>query len=134
MPVQRRELLRAGARAALLGAFGGLVACGRPLASDEAPVVEGAPDLGGRAPVQAVEPARWAYGLLTYALLVDVMYRSLARHEAAWDLMALVIVGGAVCTVYQARHKILGHGWVMKAALAACVAGVLAAVLAVTLA
>jgi secreted PhoX family phosphatase len=64
MPVQRRELLRAGARAALLGAFGGLVACGRPLASDEAPVAEGAPDLGGRAPVQAVEPARWAYGLL----------------------------------------------------------------------
>jgi hypothetical protein len=82
----------------------------------------------------AVENAsyRWAYLLLTYALLVDVMYRSLVRHEAAWDLMALVIVGGAVCTAYQARQKILGHGWVMKAALAACVAGVLAAVLAMT--
>jgi hypothetical protein len=83
----------------------------------------------------AVENAsyRWAYGLLSYALLVDVMYRSLARGEAAWDLMALVVVGGAVCTVYQARQKTLAHGWVMKAVLGACVAGVLAAVLAMIL-
>src|SRR5450755_3516842 len=83
----------------------------------------------------AVENAsyRWAYLLLTYALLVDVMYRSLVRHEATWDLMALVIVGGAVCTVFQARQKILAHGWVMKAVLVACIAGVIAAVLAATL-
>jgi hypothetical protein len=83
----------------------------------------------------AVENAsyRWAYHLLTYALLVDVMYRSLIRHEATWDLLALVVVGGAVCTVYQARWKILAHGWVMKAVLVACIAGVIAAVLAMTL-
>jgi hypothetical protein len=83
----------------------------------------------------AVENAsyRWAYLLLTYALLVDVMYRSLIRHEATWDLLALVVVGGAVCSVYQARQKILAHGWVMKAVLVACIAGVIAAVLAMTL-
>jgi hypothetical protein len=83
----------------------------------------------------AVENAsyRWAYALLVYALLVDVMYRSLARQEAAWDLMALVIVGGVVCTVYQARQKILSHGWVMKAVLGACIAAVIAAVLAMAL-
>jgi hypothetical protein len=83
----------------------------------------------------AVENAsyRWAYVLLTYALLVDVMYRSLVRHEAAWDLMALVILGGAVCTVYQSRQRILAHGWVMKAVLVACIAGVIAAILAMTL-
>lgn len=83
----------------------------------------------------AVENAsyRWAYMLLTYALLVDVMYRSLARHEAAWDLMALVIVGGAVCTVYQARQKILGHGWVMKAVLGAVIAAVIAVIAAVAM-
>lgn len=80
----------------------------------------------------AVENAsyRWAYSLLTYALLLDVMYRSLIRHEAAWDLMALVIVGGAACTVYQARQRTLTHGWVMKVVLVACVAGVIAAVVA----
>ena len=83
----------------------------------------------------AVENAsyRWAYLVLSYALLVDVIYRSLVRHEAAWDVMALVLVGGAVCTAYQARQKILGHGWVMKAVLAACVAGVLAAILVMAL-
>ena len=83
----------------------------------------------------AVENAsyRWAYGVLTFALLVDVMYRSLVRHEAAWDLMALVVVGGVVCTLYQARQKILAHGWVMKVVLVACVTGVLAAILAMTL-
>jgi hypothetical protein len=83
----------------------------------------------------AVENAsyRWAYLLLTYALLVDVMYRSFARHEAPWDLLALVIVGGAVCAVYQARQNILGRGWVMKAVLGACVAGVIAAVLVLAL-
>jgi hypothetical protein len=76
----------------------------------------------------AVENAgyRWAYGVLTYALLVDVMYRGLFRHEAAWDLMALVIVGGAICTVYQARQKTLGHGWVMKAVLVSVIAAVIA--------
>ncbi len=78
----------------------------------------------------AVENAsyRWVYGLLTYALLVDVMYRGLVRHEAAWDLMALVIVGGAIATVYQARQKILTRGWVMKVVLLACLAGIIGAI------
>jgi hypothetical protein len=83
----------------------------------------------------AVENAsyRWAYSLVAYALLVDVMYRSLIRHEAAWDLMGLVIVSGVICSAYQARHKILAHGWVMKVVLAACIAAVIAAVAAMTL-
>jgi hypothetical protein len=75
---------------------------------------------------------RWAYLVLTYTLLMDVMYRSLVRHEATWDLMALVVVGGVICTLYQARQRILAHGWVMKVVLAACIAGVIAAVLAMT--
>jgi hypothetical protein len=81
----------------------------------------------------AVEHAsyRWAYIVLTYALLVDVMYRGLFRHEAAWDLMALVIVGAAICTVYQARQKTLVHGWVMKAVLGAVIAAVIAFIAAV---
>jgi hypothetical protein len=80
----------------------------------------------------AVENAsyRWAYLALSYALLVDVMVRSFVRHEAAWDLMALVIAGGAVCSAYQARQKILAQGWVMKTLLAVCIAAVIAAILA----
>lgn len=83
----------------------------------------------------AVENAsyRWAYGLLVYALLVDVMCRAWFRHEAAWDLMAMVIVGGVVASVYQARQRILAQGWVMKVVLLSCVAAVVAALVALTL-
>jgi hypothetical protein len=79
----------------------------------------------------AVENAgyRWAYLLLTFALLADVAYRGLARHEAAWDLMALVIGGGVVCTAYQARHRVLGRRWLQTAVLAACVGAVVAILL-----
>lgn len=82
----------------------------------------------------AVENAsyRWAYGLLALALLADVMVRALVRHEAAWDLMALVVVTGIGTSVYQARQRILTQGWVMKVVLAGCVTAVFAAILAVT--
>ena len=80
----------------------------------------------------AVENAsyKWAYSFLCFALLIDVMYRGMVRHEAAWDLLALVIVGGAICAVYQARQKTLLHGWVMKGGLIALVAGVVGAIVA----
>jgi hypothetical protein len=74
----------------------------------------------------AVENAgyKWAFTFIVFALFIDVMCRAIVRHEAAWDLMALVIVGGAVCTVYQARQKALPHGWVKAGVLVACVAAV----------
>ncbi len=46
-----------------------------------------------------------AYNVLTFALLIDAMYRSFFRNEAAWDLLALVIAGGAIIVLYQVRHK-----------------------------
>ncbi len=83
----------------------------------------------------AVENAsyHWAYLLLSFALLADVAYRGLARHEAAWDLMALVIAAGLVCTAYQAWHKVLGRHWVLTAVLVACLAAAVAAVLVLLL-
>ena len=83
----------------------------------------------------AVENAsyRWAYGLLVYALLVDVMCRAWFRNEAAWDLMAMVVMGGVVASVYQARQRILTQGWVMKVVLVGCVTAVIAALVALTL-
>ncbi len=81
----------------------------------------------------AVENAsyRLAYALLSYALLIDVMYRGLVRHEAAWDILALVIGGGAFLTIHQARQKIFARGWFIKATLVACVAAIIAAIVAV---
>jgi hypothetical protein len=80
----------------------------------------------------AVENAsyRWAYAVVTFALLLDVVCRSFFRGEAPWDLLALVIGGGLLCGLYQARYKTLGRGWAWKVLLASCTAAVLAAVLA----
>jgi hypothetical protein len=82
----------------------------------------------------AVENAsyRWGYLMLTFSLLIDVMYRGGVRHEAAWDLLAFIVIGGGVCAFYQSRRRILAHRWAMKALLAACVAGVIAAIFAMS--
>ena len=54
---------------------------------------------------------RWAYIVLSFGLLAIVAYRSRASHESNWDLMALVIAGGLMVTVYQAFHQILNRRW-----------------------
>ena len=78
----------------------------------------------------AVENASYksAYIFITFALLIDVMYRGLVRNEAAWDLMALVVAGGVIGAVYQARQKTLA-GWlvVLLVCLAATVTAFIAA-------
>ncbi len=68
----------------------------------------------------------------TFPVLADVMYRGLARCEAAWDLMALIVGAGLACTAYQAWHQVLGRPGVLKTTLVACVAA-LAVVLALLL-
>jgi hypothetical protein len=73
---------------------------------------------------------RLAYLFLSYALLLDVAYRSFARNESPWDLLALVVLGGAVSTAYQARHQILGRRWVVVTLATVLAAGAIAAVLA----
>lgn len=76
---------------------------------------------------------RWGYPFILFALLIDVMYRGAVRHEAAWDLLALVIVSSGICTVYQARQKILGQVFGRKAVLIACLGGVIGIVIATIL-
>ena len=73
---------------------------------------------------------RWAHSVLTYALLIDVCFRGVVRHEAAWDLMAFVIVGGIFCSVYQAHWAALPHGWARKVTLVSLAAAVVAAAVA----
>jgi len=74
----------------------------------------------------------WALNFISFALLIDIMYRAAVRKEAAWDLFALLGVSGAISTVYMARHKVLGQlfGW-KKVILALILAAVLAFVIAV---
>ncbi len=53
---------------------------------------------------------RWAYLVQTYGLLLLVAYRGLVRREGAWDLMALVLLGGGVAaTLLAALLAMLGR-------------------------
>ena len=47
------------------------------------------------------------YVFITVALLIDFMYRRFVFHEEAWDLFVMLVVSGAIGTVYMVRHK----GW-----------------------
>ena len=68
---------------------------------------------------------RWAYLVLSYGLLLSVMYRSFVRHEASWDLLALVVLGGAVSALYQGSYRVLTRRWLLLSAAAAAIAFVL---------
>jgi hypothetical protein len=70
---------------------------------------------------------RWAYFLLSYGLLASVAYRSFVRDESSWDLLALVIAGGAVATLYQGTHRVLSWRWAMLTWAGVALAVVIAA-------
>ena len=87
----------------------------------------GLPDRDER--TQAVENAgyRWSYNILTYGVLGAVAYRSFVLHEAAWDLLALVVLGGVVNTVNQASRRVLYPRWLAMSVVTLVAAAVLAA-------
>jgi hypothetical protein len=77
----------------------------------------------------AVENAShyWSYLVVSFGLLLIVVYRSYFWQESPWDLLALVILGGLVSTAHQAYHQVLGRRWLVVVALAMVVAAGLAA-------
>jgi hypothetical protein len=62
-------------------------------------------------------------------LLGLTTYRSFVWRESAWDLIALVVIGGAVPAVYQGYHHVLTSRFAMFAFAAAIIAAVIAAAL-----
>ena len=47
-----------------------------------------------------------AYNIITYAILLDVIYRSFILKQSSWDLVGIVIFGGLAATLYQTRYKV----------------------------
>lgn len=90
----------------------------------------GLPDRDER--TQAVENAgyRWSYYILTYGVLGAGAYRNFVLHEAAWDLLALVVLGGVVNTVYQASRRVLYPRWLTMSVITLVAAAALAAAMA----
>ena len=73
---------------------------------------------------------RWAYLVLSFGLLAAVAWRSFVAGEPAWDLLALVVVGGGVAAVRQGRANVLTSRWTLLALVAALLAAGVATLLA----
>lgn len=79
----------------------------------------------------AIENAgyRWSYLVLSFGLLVIVAMRGLVHDEEPWDLLVLVLLGGAVNAGYQAWHRVLFQRWFVLAAMTMVTAALLSALL-----
>ncbi len=55
----------------------------------------------------AIENAsyRIGYMIITYGLLLLIIFRSIAYHESNWDLFALIVISSFAATIYQIAHK-----------------------------
>jgi hypothetical protein len=73
---------------------------------------------------------RLSYLVVSFGLLAAVALRSLLAHEASWDLLALVVVGGLAGTVVRTRQRVVGRRWIMIAVATVCIAAVVAAIAA----
>jgi hypothetical protein len=75
----------------------------------------------------------FGYKFIAYALLLDVIYRSIKFNEAAWDLLGIVIVSGFIMTIYQYRQKILVKGWLKTICFISVITAIIAFILAIIL-
>ena len=73
---------------------------------------------------------RLSYLVLSFGLLAVVAVRSFTAHEASWDLLAIVVVGGMVGTAVRAQRRVVSRRW-SSVVLATVVLAVLIAMIAV---
>ena len=71
---------------------------------------------------------RLAYLVMSFGLLASVAYRGFVLQQNSWDLLALVILGGATATMYQGTNKVLSRYWIIATIAALVMAGFLAVV------
>ncbi len=71
---------------------------------------------------------RLAYLVLSFGLLAVVTYRSFVDGAASWDLLALVVLGGLVGTLYRLARHAVSREWTIVAAGTALVALAVAAI------
>ena len=83
----------------------------------------------------AVENSSYRIGfqIMVYGVLAAVAWRGLLLQQAAWDLLALVVIGSGIPVAIQSRHSILQRGWIVKAMLSVVIAAVLGLLLILAL-
>ena len=81
---------------------------------------------------QAVDLAadRISFLVVAYGALLIAAYRSFVLHEVAWDLLGLVVVGGAAGLLYRLRGGVTSRPWTFVLAATIALAAVAAALIA----
>ena len=69
---------------------------------------------------------RIAYLAMSFGLLVSIAYRGFVLQQSSWDLLALVILGGATAAIYQGTNKVLSRRWGIAVVASLVIAGLLA--------
>jgi hypothetical protein len=72
---------------------------------------------------------RIAYLVMSFGLLASVAYRGFILQQNSWDLLALVILGGATATLYQGIGKVLSQRWIKISVATIIISGILGALL-----
>jgi len=72
---------------------------------------------------------RLSFLVVSYGALVIAAYRSFVLHEAAWDLLGLVVVGGAAGLLYRLRGGVVSRPWTAVLAATVALAAVAAALI-----
>jgi len=69
---------------------------------------------------------RIAYLVMSFGLLASVAYRGFVLQQSSWDLLALVIFGGATATMYQGTNKVISRRWIIATVATIVIAGLIA--------
>jgi hypothetical protein len=70
---------------------------------------------------------RLSYLVLAYGLLAAIAYRAFGLGQSSWDLLALVVLSGAIGMAYRLRARVATRGWTV-AVLGTMVIGAILAV------
>jgi hypothetical protein len=80
---------------------------------------------------QAVDLAadRLSFLVVSYGALLLAAYRSFVLHEVAWDLLGLVVVGGAAGLLFRLRSGVVTRPWTFVLVATMVLAAVAAALI-----
>jgi hypothetical protein len=73
---------------------------------------------------------RIAFLVVCYGALILAAYRSLALGQEAWDLLALVVMGGVAGLAYRLQKRVVTRPWTLVLAATVAAAALVAVVAA----
>lgn len=71
---------------------------------------------------------RYGYLVLSFGILIDILYRSIQFNEDPWDLFAVIFLGGLITMGHQYRNRILTENWLKAVGLVIVISAIVSVV------